>query len=286
MSAVSERDVSVGSVRSADGTVIGYRKVGTGPGLLIVPGALTVAADYDGLAAALADRFTVYTIERRGRGASGPQGDAYGADAEVADIEAVRAVGDTRFLVAQSFGAFLALEAAAAGAPFERMALYEPGVSIDGSVPFGWAEECRRLLDAGKPSEAFLAFIQGINPESSGKAPRWLLRLIIPLAIKKPERLRKYALLPGTIREHAESSSRDGEYAAYAKIDAPVLLMAGKGVKNTGAGRTTVRLKDILPNSELAQYPKLDHFGPEKAPEAIAADVAAFLLASSSASDE
>ncbi|MFE3202509.1 hypothetical protein [Embleya sp. NPDC059237] len=65
--------------------------MGTGPALLIVPGAPAVAADYDALAAALAERFTVHTVERRGRGTSGPQGDAYGADAEAADIEAVRA---------------------------------------------------------------------------------------------------------------------------------------------------------------------------------------------------
>lgn len=272
------RKVSVGSVCSADGTVIGYRTVGTGPALLIVPGALAVAADYDALAAALAERFTVHTMERRGRGTSGPQGDAYGSDAEAADIEAVRAATGARFVVAQSFGAFLTLEAALAGSAFERMALYEPGVCVDGSVPFGWADECLRHLDAGNPAEAFLAFVQGINPESSGKAPRWLLRLIIPLAIKKPERLRKYALLRGTIREHRESSRRDGDYAKYAAIGTPTLLMAGKGVRNTGAGRTTVRLKDVLPVCELVLYPKLDHFGPENSPTTIAPALTAFFL--------
>lgn len=54
---------------------ISYRTTGTGPGLVIVPGALALATDFDRLAAALAARFTVHTIERRGRGASGPQGD-------------------------------------------------------------------------------------------------------------------------------------------------------------------------------------------------------------------
>ncbi|MGW9211067.1 alpha/beta fold hydrolase [Embleya sp. NPDC055664] len=272
-------DISVKFVRSADETVISYRTVGSGPDLLIVPGALVVAADYDTLAAALADRFTVHTIERRGRGASGQQGDAYSSDAEAADIEAVRAATGSRFVVAQSLGAFLTLEAALAGSAFERMALYEPGVSIDGSVPFGWADECRCHLDAGRPAEAFLAFIQGINPETSGKAPRWLLRRIIPIAIKKPERLRKYALLPGTIAEHGEAARRDGDYPKYRALTTPVLLMAGKGVKNTGAGRTAVRLKDVLPNAELALFPKLDHFGPENSPAVIAAAVTAFFLA-------
>jgi hypothetical protein len=34
-----------------------------------------MAADYAAFARALAERFTVHTIERRGRGESGPQGD-------------------------------------------------------------------------------------------------------------------------------------------------------------------------------------------------------------------
>src|ERR1044071_8055148 len=72
---VSEQNLLVRSVNSADGTPISYRTTGTGPGLIIVPGALALATDFDRLAAALAARFTVHTIERRGRGASGPQGD-------------------------------------------------------------------------------------------------------------------------------------------------------------------------------------------------------------------
>lgn len=275
---VSEQNLLVGSVNSADGTPISYRTTGTGPGLIIVPGALALARDFDRLAAALAARFTVHTIERRGRGASGPQGDDYSSDAECADIEAVRAATGARFVFGHSFGGFLALEAALKDSAFERMAVYEPGVSIDGSIPVEWAALCQRQLDAGKPSEAFLTFIQGINPQTSGKAPRWLLRVIIPLAIKKRERLQKYALLPGTIREHAEEARRDNDFPKYTQITVPVLLMAGKEAEKTGAGRAPGRLKDVLPNSELAVFPKLDHFGPEKDPAAIAAAVTAFFL--------
>jgi pimeloyl-ACP methyl ester carboxylesterase len=60
-------------VVSADGTAISYRTLGKGPAVLDVPGALAVATDFDALARELADRFTVHTIERRGRGESGPQ---------------------------------------------------------------------------------------------------------------------------------------------------------------------------------------------------------------------
>ncbi|MFJ8041651.1 alpha/beta fold hydrolase [Kitasatospora sp. NPDC096147] len=243
-----------------------------------MPGAFAVAADFDRLAGALADCFTVHVIERRGRGASGPQGDGYGAAAECADIEAVRSATGARFVFGHSFGGFLTLEAALAGSAFERIAVYEPGVSVEGSIPVDWADRCRRELAAGKPAEAFLAFVRGVNPETSGKAPRWLLRLILPLAIRKPERLQKHALLPAAILEHAEIAARDSTFREYGRLTQPVLLMAGKEAGTTGAGRAARYIHEILPASRYESFPKLDHFGPEQHPAAIAPTVAEFFL--------
>ncbi|MFJ9949908.1 alpha/beta fold hydrolase [Kitasatospora sp. NPDC091207] len=142
---------TVGSVHSADGTVIGYRGVGSGgPALLVVPGALSVAEELDGVAAELARHLTVHTVERRGRGAGGPRGDGCGVDAECADIEAVRAATGVRLVFAHSFGAFRALESALRGSAFDRIAFCEPGVSIDGSVPMGWAPGTERPPARGK----------------------------------------------------------------------------------------------------------------------------------------
>ena len=62
------------TVRSRDGTRIGYLSVGDGPAVLVIPGVLSMAADYAAFARALSEHFTVHTIERRGRGESGPQG--------------------------------------------------------------------------------------------------------------------------------------------------------------------------------------------------------------------
>ncbi|MFJ8434684.1 alpha/beta fold hydrolase [Kitasatospora sp. NPDC094019] len=278
---VTTAGTTTASVRSADGTTIGYRTTGSGPGLLLVPGAFALAADFDGLAAELADRFTVHTVERRGRGTSGPQGDAYSAAAECADIEAVRAATGARFVFGHSFGGFLTLEAALTGSAFERIAVYEPGVSVDGSIPFDWAERCRRELDAGQPAEAFLTFVRGVNPGTSGKAPRWLLRLILPLALRKPERLQKHALLAAAIREHAEIAARDSAFREYGRLDRPVLLMAGKEAGSTGAGRAAAAVHEVLPGSRLRLFPKLDHFGPETDPATVAPVVAGFFLESS-----
>lgn len=50
----------------------------------------------------------------------------------------MRAATGSGFVFGHSFGGFLALEAALKDSAFERMAVYEPGVSIDGSIPIEW----------------------------------------------------------------------------------------------------------------------------------------------------
>ena len=58
------------TVTSKDGTAIAYDQAGNGPPLVLVDGALNSRAfGLNGpLAAVLADRFTVITSDRRGRG--------------------------------------------------------------------------------------------------------------------------------------------------------------------------------------------------------------------------
>ena len=61
------------TVRSADGTSIAFTKAGQGPPLILVDGALCSRSfgPMPKLAAQLTPHFTVYTYDRRGRGASG-----------------------------------------------------------------------------------------------------------------------------------------------------------------------------------------------------------------------
>jgi pimeloyl-ACP methyl ester carboxylesterase len=51
---VKEREYSTGRVRSADGTTIGYRRCGRGPGLILLHGGMLAAQHFMKLAAALA----------------------------------------------------------------------------------------------------------------------------------------------------------------------------------------------------------------------------------------
>jgi pimeloyl-ACP methyl ester carboxylesterase len=61
------------AVRPKDGTTIVFERTGAGPPLIIVDGALCwrESGPARKVAAELADRFTVITYDRRGRGESG-----------------------------------------------------------------------------------------------------------------------------------------------------------------------------------------------------------------------
>jgi pimeloyl-ACP methyl ester carboxylesterase len=113
-------------VRSAVGDAdIGYLKIGSGPPLVIVPGALGLALDWSFVAGALGDRVTCYPIDRRGKGRSG-LGSGFSVEAEVADVKAVLdAVGPEASLLGHSSGALIALETARRY-PVKKLVIYEP----------------------------------------------------------------------------------------------------------------------------------------------------------------
>lgn len=113
--------------QSADGTTIAYEKVGSGPALVLVDGALCYR-DFGpsrSLAKHLADRFTVYFYDRRGRGESGDT-QPYAAEREYEDLAAViRAAGGDAYVAGFSSGAAITLQAAASGIAMRKIAAYE-----------------------------------------------------------------------------------------------------------------------------------------------------------------
>lgn len=53
-------------VTSKDGTAIHCRRIGSGPGLVLVHGGMQTAGSLSRLAERLSDRFTVHSMDRRG----------------------------------------------------------------------------------------------------------------------------------------------------------------------------------------------------------------------------
>jgi pimeloyl-ACP methyl ester carboxylesterase len=162
------------TVTSSDGTTIAYEKVGQGPPVILVDGAFVYRAidpwapEFAGL---LADKFTVYTYERRGRGNSGDT-EPYAIQREVEDLAAlIEEAGGSAFVVALSSGGVLALDAAAAGLPITKLAVYEAPVIVDDSRPArpdDYLAEAKALIADGKKGDAIalaLTKAVGIPPE-------------------------------------------------------------------------------------------------------------------------
>jgi pimeloyl-ACP methyl ester carboxylesterase len=269
-------DLDTRILTSADGTPVEYLSVGQGPDVIVVPGALALAGDLAAFATLLAERHTVHVVQRRGRGGSGPQGDRYGIARECEDIEAVRARTGARLIFGASFGGLVALRAACGSTAFDAVAVYEPGVSADGSIPVGWIDRARREVSAGADLEAFITFIRGVNPDQTGRVPRWLLRAILPRAIPPAELRQKVALMPQAISEHAEFRHLDGRLADYREVTAATVIMRGKGGGTSRQAATLARLAETIPNCVTMTFPRLNHFAPEKNPAEIAGAVLRF----------
>ncbi len=214
-------------VTSADGTVIGVSRTGSGPALVLVDGALCsrTMGPAEGLAEQLADRFTVWTYDRRGRGESGPGATGWSVDREVEDLAAVvAAAGGHAHVFGASSGGLLALTAAARGVAIDRVVAYEaPGI-VDATHPAtdpAFAERVQALVDAGDRGAAVKAFMRLVGAPGPMVAfmrltPAW--RRLTAVAHTLPWDLS--LVVP-------RSQGRPDAPATWAGVRQPVLVLAG-----------------------------------------------------------
>lgn len=258
------------AVASADGTTIGFTTLGEGMGVIVVGGSMTTAADYAHLGEALASSFTVHLVDRRGRGRSGPQGKDYRIDKECEDLLAVMHATGARNVFGHSFGGLVALETALRSRSIERIAVWDPGVSVNSSIPSGWMQRCSELLAAGDKRGAFALFVKSLGPKPIRMLPLWYVKIVLRLAIRPPKWTHMEALLEPALAEHSESVRLDGAADRYASIRIPVLLLGGAKSPPSATGGL-VPLHDCISGSTLRVIDGLDHFAPdEKAPEQVA----------------
>jgi pimeloyl-ACP methyl ester carboxylesterase len=245
-----------------------YRTMGAGPGLVLVGGALRTAADYVPLAEGLARSCTVHLVERLGST----------LDSEVGHLLGVVKETGARLAFGHSYGGLVVLETARRHAPFERIAVYEPGVPA-GPVPTGWMEPYRRRLEANDEHGAFAHFIRGSGgaPAFMAKMPQWYLRLALKVGFRGAAWQRMRPLLAANLVEHREVAAQAGRLAGFAAVAAPALVLCGS---RTGRAMRSdyEAVAATLPGATLVTLPGLNHFGPEgKTAPVVAEAVADFL---------
>lgn len=268
------------TVHSKDGTKIAYLSVGDGPAVIVLPGVLSMASDYATFACALAQHFTVHIMERRGRGKSGPQGDDYSITRECEDVLALQQKTRARLLVGHSYGGLVALEVARGNRVFSKIAVYEPGVSIDGSMPVHWMAGYEKKLAEKRNLDALVEFTLADAPARLARLPPWLMRLLLRMSfIRFPESRQMLNLLQENLREWREIARLDSSYENYRQIAACVLLLYGGRSDSPAVDLVVKRIPSVVACIETKEFHRLDHFGIERtAPKEVAKVIADFFL--------
>jgi pimeloyl-ACP methyl ester carboxylesterase len=169
---------------SKDGTRIGYRKLGTGPALILVHGGLMSSYSFTALASHLADSFTVYVPDRRGRGMSFTDA-VPGLSYECEDIQAVIRKARAQYIFGLSSGAIIALQAALTEPQIRKIALFEPPLPVDGANPLKWAHKYEKAMASNNLGKAMAHIIKGTaDGVSLLKLPGFILGPLLNAAIK------------------------------------------------------------------------------------------------------
>ena len=148
------------TVRSKDGVEISVEKAGSGPALLLIHGSLlNGSVSWGAVLPKLAEHFTVYAMDRRGRA---PSGDAkeYSLSTEAEDIASVvEAIGGPVAMLAHSYGALASLEALDRLRNVPHLILYEPPVTLQ-PTETDVVANMERALEAGDREQLVRTFLR------------------------------------------------------------------------------------------------------------------------------
>ena len=223
------------AVTPADGTTIGYRQLGEGPGVILLHGAMSSSYNHVQLAKALADTFTVYLPDRRGRGVSGPYRPDHGVQTDVEDLAAVLAATGTHNVFGCSSGAIVTLEAALTLPTIHRAAIFEPPLFEDDRVPTTVLRRLDQELAGGDIAAALVTGMKGaqMGPPVFNVMPRRLLELLTRMAMAQEDKrgtdgyVPMRALAPTLHHEFQLVADTSGSLERFRAIAAEVMLLGG-----------------------------------------------------------
>lgn len=256
-------------VTSRDGTAIAYERTGSGPALVLVHGTGIDHTYWDPLVPALARHFTVYAMDRRGRGQSG---DAlpYAAEHEFQDVAAlVDAIPGTVDVLGHSYGALCALEATLLTPRIHKLALNEPPMytSTDISYPEDTLDRYDALLRAGEAERSLLLLYE------VGQTPADEVRLLR----SQPNWQARVAAAPTIPREILAVRDYTADPARFRSVSTPILFLLG-GETLPIYTAATQALHHWLPHSRIVVLPGQPHDAAVTAPDLVTREVLRYFL--------
>ena len=238
----------VGKVFSKDGTAIAFHRIGNGPPVILIDGALCYRGmgQSGQLAELLAQHFTVFTYDRRGRGSSGDTA-PYAVEREVEDIATLLSeAGGTAFVWGTSSGGVLAVEAANRLSGIKKLALYEAPFIVDDTRPAtgdDW-DRISAAVAADRRSDAVKLFLKLVGVPG-------FVRTLMPLMIPVWSKLKAVAhTLPydgAIVRENQRGKPLPANRWASATI--PALVMDG-GNSPAWMLHANRAFASVLPNAQ------------------------------------
>lgn len=260
------------SILAADGTRIAYHRGGDEPPLVLVHGTADDHTLWAPLLPALEERFTVYALDRRGRGGSGATATAtYAIEREFEDVAAVvEAIGGPVHLLGHSYGALCALEAALHTDGLDKLVLYEPPIPLPpGSAisPPETLEKMESLLEAGNREGVLLTFARELAqlPEEEIIALRSM-----------PEWQASIDAVPTIVHEVRAVDGYVFDPARFDSLTTPTLLLLG-GESPPFLKAATGAVAAALPQCRLAVLPGQGHRAMETDPARLLGEVVPFL---------
>jgi pimeloyl-ACP methyl ester carboxylesterase len=257
------------SVTSNDGTRIGYRRYGTGPAVVLLQGAMAYAGQFSQLAEALADSFTVYAPDRRGRGMSPKRyTPEHVINRDVEDLQALLDASGATRVYGLSSGATIALTAAERLPALRKLAVFEPPMFVQG-LPRDQIERFERAMAKGNHAEGFAA---------AGKAlqfvpllrfvPNRMLAFLVGRMLAaeakhpKPTGVNDYPpvseIAPSVQFDFRIVADAHGHADNWRAINADVLLLGGG--KSPKFLKTDLEaLRTLLPKARVVIFSELDH---------------------------
>jgi pimeloyl-ACP methyl ester carboxylesterase len=273
-----------GFVISKDGTNIGYRQMGSGPGLILLHGGVNASQHLMRLGTLLSDKFTVYIPDRRGRGMSGPVGEDYSIEKEDEDLESLLKKTGAHYVFGTADGALFALHAAISLPAIHKVAAYEPLIFVGQPQLEEFKTTIRHLdrnIAEGKLAKATVDLIKD-SPKGS-RIPDFLyipiVKLFFWINIKtvKGDDVSYQELIPPLADELHLVEKTEGTIEDYKNVTARVLVLEGS--KTEPLLKDSVNaLKEILPNSNFIELRGLNHDSAQDygKPEPIARELKSF----------
>jgi pimeloyl-ACP methyl ester carboxylesterase len=270
---IATRTSETATVVSRDGTSIAYERAGEGPPLVLVHGTTSDRSTWELVLPELQRHFTVYAMDRRGRGESGGGG-AYDIEREFEDVVALTvSIGGRVDLIGHSFGSICALEAALRSSRVRRIVLYEGTFPVPDGMelyPPEALERVRSSLRAGDREGALTTFYRDIvlmKPEEiemMRSLPVWPVR--VALATTIPREMSGF-----------ENYVSNFDPARLGNMKAPALLLLG-GDSPAYEMAAAEALDASLTDSRIVVMPGQSHLAHRTAPELFAREVVEFLV--------